>query len=80
MKRTLERKKVKGGEYEFFIADEDGNYVSDYSEIDIQNDIDAMELLIKTYADKDENHKDKIMMQTLKLKYYTLKNLIVELD
>jgi hypothetical protein len=80
MKRTLERKKVKGGKYEFFIADADGNYLSDYSEIDMQNDIDAMDLLIKIYADKGEDYKDNIKMHTLKLKYYTLKNLIVELD
>lgn len=77
--KTIERKKVKGGKYEFFIADEDGNFIADYSDTQMQNDIAAMEMLINQYTEGNRNYKDKIELQSLILQYNMLKNLIVKI-
>jgi|688.fasta_scaffold1802804_2 hypothetical protein len=77
---TLERKKIKGGKYEYFLADKDGNFIEEVSTTQIFQYIKDCKFLIET---SDEINDKKIAADILKLKstvedLFSLTTIIIE--
>ena len=45
MANTIERRKIKGGKYELFLADNDGNIIEFIDSKDLKNTIEALRYL-----------------------------------
>lgn len=63
---TLERKKIKGGKYEYFLVDEDGKFIEEVSTSKIFQFIKDCNFLIET---SDENDDKEMAADILKLKF-----------
>lgn len=77
---TLERKKIKEGKYEYFLADKDGNFIEEVSTTQIFQHIKDFNFLIET---SDEINDKKISADILKLKsivddLFSLTTIVIE--
>ncbi len=77
---TLERKKIKEGKYEYFLADKDGNFIEEVSTTQIFQYIKDCNFLIET---SDEINDKKIAADIVKLKttvedLFSLTTIVIE--
>jgi hypothetical protein len=76
---TIERKKIKGGKYEFFIADEDGNFIEDISSVKLFSMIKDCQTLIELInGDDEKDRSDKRKLKEIVENIFSLTTVVVE--
>jgi hypothetical protein len=76
---TIERKKIKGGKYEYFIADEDGNFIEDISSAKLFNMIKDCQTLIELIdGNDDKDRADKRKLEKIVENIFSLTTAVIE--